>query len=361
MKSKNYKDYYDILGINKNASQEEIKKAYKKLAKKVHPDLNKKDSKATEKFILLKQAYETLLDPVKRKQYDRLEEEEEEIEENEEEDMDEEEAEMKEEEEEEEEEEIEEEKAKVIIKELSEKKCYFCHRTYQDFIKDFKLTNFLNRFNFYKTKIIEQFNGESVQRLNDFLSYLQNLITLSNELPNDLSLEDIVHDITSLKKIYPGISKLYEFYKYSDSSKSLKVVKKEIKNLIKIATEKLDSIAKENENIKKINDQEGGIEENEEESDIFENLKNMIETIMDIKRFEQKSDFFYTKLFKYNEKKASELVGYERIIEELKNISLFKFSKFELFPSPFIKLKLKINICPVCSFFTNVDNEDDID
>jgi len=64
------KDYYEILGIGKNATKEEIKFAYRKLAKRYHPDLNKKDPNAKEKFIEVKKAYDTLLDPVKRKIYD---------------------------------------------------------------------------------------------------------------------------------------------------------------------------------------------------------------------------------------------------------------------------------------------------
>ncbi len=63
-------NYYDILGINKNATKEEIKLSYRKLAKKYHPDLNKEDPNAKERFIELKEAYDTLLDPVKRKIYD---------------------------------------------------------------------------------------------------------------------------------------------------------------------------------------------------------------------------------------------------------------------------------------------------
>lgn len=64
------KDYYEILGVNKDADQNEIKLAYRKLAKKYHPDLNREDKNAKEKFIKLKEAYDTLIDPVKRKIYD---------------------------------------------------------------------------------------------------------------------------------------------------------------------------------------------------------------------------------------------------------------------------------------------------
>ncbi len=67
-----YKDYYKILGVNKKASQEEIKKAYRKLAIKYHPDKNKGDKAAEEKFKELGEAKEVLSDPEKRKLYDEL-------------------------------------------------------------------------------------------------------------------------------------------------------------------------------------------------------------------------------------------------------------------------------------------------
>ncbi|XP_005306221.2 dnaJ homolog subfamily A member 3, mitochondrial isoform X1 [Chrysemys picta bellii] len=63
-------DYYQILGVPRNAPQKEIKKAYYQLAKKYHPDTNKDDPKAKEKFSQLAEAYEVLSDEVKRKQYD---------------------------------------------------------------------------------------------------------------------------------------------------------------------------------------------------------------------------------------------------------------------------------------------------
>ncbi|MFW9938246.1 MAG: DnaJ domain-containing protein [Candidatus Thorarchaeota archaeon] len=65
------KDYYKILGIEKDASEAEIKLAYRRLAKKYHPDLNKNDPRAKDKFIELKEAYDTLIDPLKRRIYDQ--------------------------------------------------------------------------------------------------------------------------------------------------------------------------------------------------------------------------------------------------------------------------------------------------
>lgn len=65
-----YNDYYSALGIQKNASQEDIKKAYRKLAKKYHPDVNPGDKKAEENFKQVSEAYEVLSDPEKRKKYD---------------------------------------------------------------------------------------------------------------------------------------------------------------------------------------------------------------------------------------------------------------------------------------------------
>ncbi|GIV34295.1 MAG: molecular chaperone DnaJ [Chitinophagales bacterium] len=67
-----YKDYYKILGVDKNATEEQIKKAYRHLAKKYHPDKNKGDKVAEEKFKEVSEAYEVLKDPEKRKKYDQL-------------------------------------------------------------------------------------------------------------------------------------------------------------------------------------------------------------------------------------------------------------------------------------------------
>lgn len=64
------KNYYEVLGVQKDATLEEIKKIYKKLAKKYHPDLNQGNKEAEQKFIEIKEAYDTLSDEGKRKSYD---------------------------------------------------------------------------------------------------------------------------------------------------------------------------------------------------------------------------------------------------------------------------------------------------
>ena len=64
-------DYYNILGISKTASEDDVKKAYRKLARKLHPDLNPNDPEASKKFQQLNEANEVLSDPEKRKKYDQ--------------------------------------------------------------------------------------------------------------------------------------------------------------------------------------------------------------------------------------------------------------------------------------------------
>lgn len=67
-----YKDYYNILGVSRDASQDEIKKKYRKLAAKYHPDKNPDDDTAEDKFKEVGEAYEVLKDPEKRKLYDKV-------------------------------------------------------------------------------------------------------------------------------------------------------------------------------------------------------------------------------------------------------------------------------------------------
>ncbi len=67
-----YKDYYKILGVQRGANADDIKKAFRKLARKYHPDVNPGDKKAEEKFKEINEAYEVLSDADKRKKYDTL-------------------------------------------------------------------------------------------------------------------------------------------------------------------------------------------------------------------------------------------------------------------------------------------------
>ena len=65
------RDYYEVLGVSKNASQDEIKSAFRKLAKKYHPDISKEEN-AEEKFKEVQEAYSVLSDENKRRQYDQF-------------------------------------------------------------------------------------------------------------------------------------------------------------------------------------------------------------------------------------------------------------------------------------------------
>jgi len=67
-----YRDYYKILGVDRNAGEQEIKRAYRRLAREFHPDLNPNDKRAEEKFKEINEAHEVLTDPEKRARYDRL-------------------------------------------------------------------------------------------------------------------------------------------------------------------------------------------------------------------------------------------------------------------------------------------------
>ena len=71
MSNANKRDYYDVLGVSKNASLEEIKRAFRKLAMKYHPDRNKEPG-AEEEFKKINEAYQVLSDDEKRKLYDQF-------------------------------------------------------------------------------------------------------------------------------------------------------------------------------------------------------------------------------------------------------------------------------------------------
>ena len=66
------RDYYDVLGVSKTATADEIKKAYRKLARQYHPDVNKDNPDAAEKFKECSEAYSVLSDETKRAQYDQF-------------------------------------------------------------------------------------------------------------------------------------------------------------------------------------------------------------------------------------------------------------------------------------------------
>ncbi|HLB26819.1 MAG TPA: DnaJ domain-containing protein, partial [Dehalococcoidia bacterium] len=65
------RDYYEVLGLPRSASEKELKQAYRRLARKYHPDVNPGDAQAEARFKEINSAYEVLSDPDKRKKYDR--------------------------------------------------------------------------------------------------------------------------------------------------------------------------------------------------------------------------------------------------------------------------------------------------
>src|SRR5258708_39697263 len=67
-----YKDYYKILGVSRQADKSEIQKAFRRLARQYHPDVNPDNKEAEDKFKEINEAYEVLSDPEKREQYDKF-------------------------------------------------------------------------------------------------------------------------------------------------------------------------------------------------------------------------------------------------------------------------------------------------
>src|SRR5271165_4702674 len=67
-----FKDYYEVLGVPRSAGEDDIKKAFRKLARQYHPDVAKTKKGAEEKFKEINEAYEVLSDPAKRRKYDEL-------------------------------------------------------------------------------------------------------------------------------------------------------------------------------------------------------------------------------------------------------------------------------------------------